>query len=150
VEFKLKDRWPTGKFGDPASPGDVQEAEARLKIRLPSSLGNLYAEANGFLEPLGHAPYLEPLMPNERGTSLVEGTEFWWSCSQVGYPAELEEMFRDFLFFGRSSGDEQWAIRWNGSPELLSYHHSMGNEPLMMGGTILELFASDFTLYPAN
>jgi hypothetical protein len=74
----VRDAFPEGVFGSPASEADIAKAERVLGHALPSELRSLYVEFDGFLGPT-NAPFLFPVLarPNSGRESLASYTQFF-------------------------------------------------------------------------
>jgi hypothetical protein len=69
--------------------------------------------------------------------------EEWPRITWPGYPMD----FSPFVFFGFSSGDRVWGIRWQGPSEIIAYHHNMEDEYERLGLDILDVYRRDYSSY---
>lgn len=144
ISVRLQETFPTASFAAPATDEQISRAEYHLGVNLPQQLRSLYQQCDGFREPLGNAKYLLALLEEDFIGSLVSVTRFaWqeWTGLDRGYDA------KPFIFFGSSSGDDFWAIRWSEPFDLIAYHHNMGGECEPKGYDILSLYTNDFAAY---
>ncbi len=128
-------------FGAPATEPQVATVEAVLGVHLPEQLRQLYFECDGMQEDRGGASYLHTLSSGPAGGSLLASTQFLWK-----HQFEWPDM-RSFVFFGRSSGDDNWGINWRKHGEIIAFHHHMQDEFEVVASDILDLFQSDYTKY---
>jgi hypothetical protein len=139
--------FPDARFSQPASAEQIAAVENSLSVVFPDCLRDLYLECDGFRESKGNAKYLLSLKTKDTVGSLVSVTRYWWEewpkITQPGYPID----FSPFLFFGFSSADEIWAIRWKRPIEVIAYHHSMESEVEYPGDDILALYQRDYAKY---
>jgi hypothetical protein len=121
--MNLRDVFPNARFSPPATEQRIAEVESALGVKLPEELREFYLECDGFREDRGNAKYLLSLIEEDYIGSLVTITKFLWQEFTV-------PNLRHFVFFGSSSGDECWGIRWRSPHEVIAYHHHMGDDPL--------------------
>lgn len=147
--MSLRDKFPEGRFAPPAHPDLIKRAEIELGVALPQQLHALYLECDGFREPKGNAKYLLPLFNDNEDMmgSLVTNTRFWWTEWKQLSPETNRLDFTPFVFFWSSCGDENWGGRWQGSEEIIAYHHSMEDEYEVAGTSILDVYQVDFANY---
>ena len=141
----LKEAFPQGRFGAPASRAAIQRAEVKLGVRFPEALVDLYLECDGFSEPLGNAAYLFSLEDEGTMGSLVSSTTFWWE----EWPKTLSDGpdLKPYVFFGSSSADEAWGIRCKPPHDIIAYHHHMGRAVEEVGRDVLQVYLADHRLY---
>jgi len=135
--MRLEEAVPNARL-DPPRADLIASAERELGAHLPQQLRALYEQCNGLREALGNASYLWPLFGD---TSLVRMTKFFREDYKELAPNAPD--FSNYVFFGSSTADENWAIRCTGDPQIILYHYNMGGDFDVIGGDILEVFAAD-------
>ena len=115
----IRQVFPEGSFGPAATDDQIATVEQALGIKFPDQLRALYLQRDGFREDKGNSKYLLSLVEEDFIGSLKSTTEFCWS--------EFKEVWPDlylspFIFFGSSSGDEMWGIRWRDGSEIIAFH----------------------------
>ncbi len=140
----LRTAFKNGTFGKPASESLIAETESRLGVRLPSQLRALYLECDGFREDQGNAKYLFSLQDEDHIGSLLSMTQFYWTEFADTWP---DLNLKPFVFFGSSSGDNAWGIRWQGEQQVIAFHHHMEGKYEVVGSNILEVYLADYRLY---
>ena len=131
----VRAHFSTGRFGPACTSEDITRAEAKLGVRLPSALKDLYLSFDGFRGPT-NAQYLFPLLScTDGGSSLCDMTLFFRSWEQI-------DLSR-FIFFGSSSGDECWGISIDDPKKIIAYHHHMENEYEVAGSEIFQVYLDD-------
>lgn len=136
----LLSAFPRARFAPPATEEDIAAAEAALGVRLPEQLRSLYLVCNGFREDRGNAEYLFLLADTDFSGSLVSTTKFLW--------AEFDTPdLRPFVFFGSSSGDENWGINLWRPEEVIAFHHHMEDQYEIVGSSIMDVYQADYKKY---
>jgi hypothetical protein len=116
------------RFGAPCTPEQIAAAEAKLGIRMPDPLRELYLAFDGFRGPT-NAQYLFPLVScTDRGSSLFEMTRFFRDWKLVNLSR--------FVFFGLSTADENWGISVDDPRKIIAYHHHMEDKYEVVGSDI--------------
>jgi hypothetical protein len=135
MHSEVRAHFPNARFGPPCSPEQIATAEAKLGMRLPESLRELYLAFDGFRGPT-NAQYLLPLLScADGGSSLCDMTLILRNSKRV-------DLSR-FVFFGSSSADECWAVSVDQPKKIIAYHHHMEDEYDLAGSDILEVFLTD-------
>lgn len=140
----LKEMFPHGIFGAPATDEQIAAVESALGVHFPEQLRTLYRECDGFREDRGNAKYLLSLTGDDSVGSLQTLTEF---CR-----VEFKEVWPDldltpFIFFGSSAGDEMWGIRWRGERQIIAFHHNMEGTYEVVGSDIIQVYRADYARY---
>ncbi len=143
----LRELFPDGRFASPAPVDQLGMVERELGISMPLQLRELYSECDGFREPTGNAQYLFPLVEEASDTSLLAVTRFWWFDWKKIVSPRIAVDFTPFVFFGSSSCDYVWGIRWNGPAEVIAYHHGMEDEYEVVGTVVLDIYRRDHETY---
>jgi hypothetical protein len=139
----LRDAFPDGRFGEPASATDISAAEAELGVTLPNGLKELYLETNGFREPRGGAQYLSPLV------ELVSSTKFLWRDLPASIPGPFPDL-RPFVFFGSDGIGGWWGIRIAKPHDIIYWHHHLldgGPDFEAQPGDIIDVMKVALALY---
>ena len=140
----LKKLFPHGTFSPAATDNQITAVESALSIKFPEQLRNLYRQCDGFREDKGNAKYLFSLTEDDFIGSLKSITEFCWSEFKETWPT-LD--LTPFIFFGSSSGDEMWGIRWRDGNEVIAFHHHMEGAYEVVGSDILSVYKADYSRY---
>jgi hypothetical protein len=140
----LKQLFPLGRFGAPATDAEIAAIEAALGVQFPEQLRTLYLECDGFRENKGNAKYLLSLTDEDSIGSLKTLTQFCWSEFKETWP-ELD--LSPFVFFGSSAGDELWGIRWRGADEIIAFSHHMEGAYETRGTNIVDVYKADYEIY---
>jgi SMI1 / KNR4 family (SUKH-1) len=140
----LKEVFPHGIFGAPATEEQIAAVESTLRVHFPEQLRTLYRECDGFREDRGNAKYLLSLTENDSIGSLKTVTEFCW----VGFKEVWPDLdLTPFIFFGSSAGDETWGIRWRGGQQIIAFHHNMEGVYEIVGSDIIQVYQADYAKY---
>ena len=137
--------FPHARFGPPATDEQIANVESSLGVKFPEQLRNLYQQCDGFREDKGNAKYLFSLTEEDSIGSLKSITEFCWREFKETWPT-LD--LTPFIFFGSSSGDEMWGIRWRDGSEIIAFHHNMEGAYANVGSDILSVYQADYLNYP--
>jgi hypothetical protein len=140
--LSIKATFPNGHFRAPATSDEFAKAETELKANIPQILRDFYSETNGFREPIGNAAYLLPLLGDH---SMVSLTKFFWNELPNINPRTPD--FSEFIFFGNTSGAENWAIRVAPPHQAICYHHHMEDKFELAESDLLQLFSRDQEMY---
>jgi len=141
----IKEVFPNALFRSPATEEQIAAVEFTLNVKFPEQLRTLYRECDGFREDKGNAKYLLSLTEDDSIGSLKSMTEFCWNEFRETWPS-LD--LSPFIFFGSSSGDEMWGIRWRDGNEIIAFHHNMGGSYETAGHDILSVYRADYARYP--
>jgi SMI1 / KNR4 family (SUKH-1) len=143
----LKQLFPEGKFGPPASEESIIAAENELGVRLPEVLRSLYRECDGFREPLGNCKYLLSLLDEDSIGSVVSMTKFYWTELPIIAEGVCPDL-KPFIFFGTSHVN--WAIRIKQPHLLIAYHYHMLDRFEVVGYDILQLYQDEHVRFGAD
>ncbi|WP_268531229.1 SMI1/KNR4 family protein [Cellulomonas sp. CW35] len=105
--------WGEAEFSDPATPDEIEAAEAQLGHRLPDGLRTLLAESNGIVA--------------ETGEGLL------WDAARIGrenalfrthkvFP-ELYMPFEGLVFFGDPGNGDQFFMSLSGLKQIFLWDH---------------------------
>jgi SMI1-KNR4 cell-wall len=105
--------WGRADFRDPATPGSIQTAEAKLSAPFPGDLRELLSETDGVV--------------GEYGVGLV------WSAQRIGEDnahfrsnpdfLDLYLPFEGLVFFGDAGNGDQFAISLRGAQDVFVWNH---------------------------
>ena len=140
----LKKFFPHGTFSPAATNDQIAAVELALGVKFPEQLRNLYLQCDGFREDKGNAKYLFSLTEEDFIGSLKSMTEFCRSEFKEIWPT-LD--LTPFIFFGSSSGDEMWGIRWREGKEVIALHHQMEGTYEVVDSDILSVYEADYSRY---
>lgn len=143
----IKQLFPQGSYWPAATDDQILSVEQELGVKFPDQLRTLYQQCDGFREDKGNAKYLLSLVEEDYIGSLKSITKFCWSEFKEVWP-NLD--LSPFIFFGSSSGDEVWGIRWRDGREIIAFHHNMEGEYEVVGTNILDVYKEDYSKYPAD
>ncbi|HEX4327159.1 MAG TPA: SMI1/KNR4 family protein [Burkholderiales bacterium] len=141
----LRTLFPQGTFGAAATDAEIAAVESALGVKFPEQLRDLYRQCDGFREDRGNAKYLLCLTEQDFVGSLQSLTEFCWNEFGETWP-DLD--LTPFIFFGSSSADELWGIRWRDGSEIIAFHHHMEGEYEVVGSDIESVYKADYARYP--
>ncbi len=105
--------WGEAEFSEPATPDELDAAEARLGHRLPEGLRSLLAECNGIV--------------GDTGLGLL------WDAARIGEQNEVFRTHKDFpelympfeglVFFGDAGNGDQFFMSLSGLHEIYLWDH---------------------------
>lgn len=143
--MSVKATIPNARTSEPATMNEIREAETLLGVNFPEPLRDLYLECDGFREPKGNAKYLLSLTEEDFIGSLVNTARWLWSDEEYWRSTAVNPA--EFIFFGYSSADEIWGIRFEAPHKVIQYHRSQGDEVTNLDEDILGVYRSDFQKY---